>query len=476
MGQEIEGSHFRKQDFQQFVARLKAETELLGKMFAENRFANDDTIGGFELEAWLINNQFKPAPVNNEFIKIINDPLVSPELANFNVEFNFTPQQLKDNALKNIETEMSALWLKGRKAAEQLDCQLAMIGILPTVDDTHLTMEHISGLNRYRALNEQVLRLREGRPIEINIHGKDILRLSSMDVMFESATTSFQIHFQVPFNLAVRVYNASVIAAAPVVAMSANSPYLCGKDLWAETRIPLFEQSVAVGGYEAGAHGPMRRVTLGSGYLHQSVFECFTENLDHYPVLLPNLIDEPLETFSNLRLHNGTLWRWNRPLIGIDDGNYHLRIEHRVVPAGPSVIDSIANAAFYYGLAYNLATRELQPEIQLSFDQARDNFYSAAKTGLDANMLWLDGKKQNIRILLIDKLIPLAAKGLEELGIDSEQINRYLGIIDKRCYNSCNGAAWQRAFVAKYGDDMQALTKAYIERQNSGEPVQEWDL
>lgn len=476
MGQEIEDAHFKKQDFKRFINRLKQETELLGRMFEEQRFANDKTIGGFELEAWLIDDQFLPAPVNAKFIETINNPLVSPELANFNIEFNFTPQVMQGDALKTIHSEMNHLWQKGRDAAHALGCELAMVGILPTLDDSHLTMEHISGLNRYRALNEQVLRLRKGRPIEMNIHGHDVLKMSSMDVMFESATTSFQIHFQVPIELAVRTYNASVIASAPMVAVCANSPYLCGKDLWAETRIPLFEQSVEVGGYETGSHGPMRRVTLGSGYLHESVFECFEENYQHYPVLLPELIDEPPEQFSNLRLHNGTLWRWNRPLIGIDDGKYHIRIEHRVVPAGPSVIDSIANAAFYFGLAHNLANRELQPEMQLSFGQARDNFYAAAKNGFDCNITWLEGKKLSVRQLLLDTLLPQAAKGLTDLGIKSKDINHYLGIIEKRCSNSCNGSAWQRAFVARYGNDMQALTRAYVERQNSGEAVHEWDM
>ena len=371
---------------------------------------------------------------------------------------------------------MNQLWQQGSKVAASLGGQLAMIGILPTVDNQHLTIENISSMNRYRVLNEQVLRQRAGRPLELNIHGADHLRTSHMDVMFESATTSFQIHLQIPVDIAVRAYNASVIASAATVAVSANSPYLCGRDLWAETRIPLFEQSVEVGGYEPAAHGPMRRVTFGSGYLHHSMFECFRENLDHYPVLLPELIDSPPEKFSNVRLQNGTLWRWNRPLIGIENDQYHIRIEHRVVPAGPSVIDAIANAAFYYGLTLNLMQREIQPEMQLPFNLARDNFYSAAKHAFDAHIVWLDGNKNNIRNLILKDLIPMAENGLDSAGIDSQDIATYLGVIEQRAKNSCNGAAWQRAYIAKHGLDLPKLTEAYVLRQNSGIPVHEWDL
>jgi hypothetical protein len=371
---------------------------------------------------------------------------------------------------------MEHLWKLGTGTAEQLDAYLAMIGILPTARNEDLTMSHISAMKRYEALNEQVLRMREGRPLQLNIHGVQVLRTSHTDVMMESATTSFQIHWQVPLDVAVRAYNASIIVSAPMVAVAANSPYFLGKDLWAETRVPLFEQSVEVGGYGGAAHGPTRRVTFGTGYARQSMMELFNENLEHYPVMLPTLIDEPLERFANLRLHNGTLWRWNRPLIGIENGRHHLRIEHRVVPAGPSVVDSIANAAFYYGLAHHYSHCEIAPELQLPFEIARDNFYHAAQFGLDASLTWVDGKKHRLRSLILNTLLPLAQKGLREMRIDDNDADRYLQIIEARTTNCCNGAAWQRAFVAKHGPDMATLTAAYLERQNSGEPVHEWHL
>ena len=476
MGQEISGIQFSEADFQRFYQRLREETALLKQFFEENRFADSEAVAGFELEAWIVDQQYQPCPKNAQFIERFPNSLVFPELASFNVEFNYTPQPLMGGALKTLHQEMQSLWSMGIQTAAELDCHLAMIGILPTVRHEDLTMANISAMKRYQALNEQVLRLREGKPLSLNIHGVEVLRASHDDVMLESATTSFQIHLQVPAALATRTYNASIILSAPMVAVSANSPFLFGKNLWAETRIPLFEQAVDVGGYGGVAHGPLKRVTFGSGYVRNSILEVFVENLEHYPVLLPTLIDEPPEDFCNLRLHNGTLWRWNRPLIGIENGQPHLRIEHRVVPAGPTIIDAIANAAFYYGLANYYSRCEIAPETQLPFEIARDNFYHAAHQGLDAAFVWTDGKKQSAQHLLLNTLLPQAYNGLSALGIDEADIKRYLGIIESRVSNNCNGTAWQRAFVAKHGADMKALLAAYLERQNSGEPVQEWGL
>jgi gamma-glutamyl:cysteine ligase YbdK (ATP-grasp superfamily) len=480
MGQEITGVHFSKDDFAKFHKRLCEETELLKQYFQDNRFTDSQPVSGFELEAWLIDRRFNPCPQNAEFIREFASPLVTPELASFNVEFNYTPQVLTGPALSTLHTEMQQLWDMGNHTADAMDCRLAMVGILPTVHQSDLSMANISAMKRYAALNEQVLRLREGKPLQLNIHGIDVLHAEHNDVMLESATTSFQIHLQVPLANALRAYNASIILSAPMVAVSANSPYLFGKDLWAETRIPLFEQSVEVGGYGGVAHGPLRRVTFGSGYARHSMLEVFVENLDHYPVLLPTIIDEPPEQFANLRLHNGTLWRWNRPLIGIDyykgKPKHHLRIEHRVVPAGPSIIDSIANAAFYYGLVNFFSHSEIAPEVQLPFEVARDNFYHAAQYGLEGSLTWTDGKKHPVRHLLLDKLLPLAHRGLSALNIDEPDINKYLGVVESRVKNNCNGTAWQRAYVAKHGPDMAALIEAYLERQNSGEPVHEWGL
>lgn len=477
MGQEIEATRFTPQDFVDYAERLRAETALLGEWFRDDVFSQRDRMGGFELEAWLVDSMARPMPVNEQFLKTLDNPMVVPELARFNVELNDHPQHLWGSALSRFEASLGATWEQCAHVAAELQARLLMIGILPTVREAELTQENMSDLKRYRALNEQVLRLREGQPLELDIHGREHLRTAHRSVMLESATTSFQLHLKVHPRHATRAYNAGLVMSAPMVAITSNSPYLFGHDLWDETRIPLFEQSVAIGGIAGASHGPLRRVSFGSGYVRESIHECFIENEQHYPVLLPMHYYEGLEQMSHLRLHNGTIWRWNRPLIGFDyDGIPHLRIEHRVVPGGPTVVDIIANAAFFFGLIQFLMQAGEAPEQCLPFAAARDNFYATARHGLEAQVTWLDGRKGPVRALLLEQLLPAARAGLQALEMDHHDIDRYLDIIEGRARNAMTGAAWQRAWVDRHGRDMEALTEAYYQRQETGDPVHSWSL
>ena len=328
----------------------------------------------------------------------------------------------------------------------------------------------MSNMVRYQALNDRILALRNGAPVLVDIEGSDTLRLSHDDVMLEAATTSFQIHLQCQPELAARTYNAALIASAPMVALAANSPFLFGKSLWAETRIPLFEQAVSV-----GPRMPAR-VSFGNGYADESLFEVFNENLAEHPILLPSPTGEPAYKLSHIRLHNGTIWRWNRPLLGFDfDGQPHLRIEHRVVPAGPTIPDCIGNAAAYLGLVRALMDAETPIESELDFAAARYNFYAAARQGLDAPLRWRRGMR-GARELLLEELLPAANAALAKLDIPDDDIDRFLGIVTRRVESNTNGAAWQRRWVEKHGADFGALTNAYVEAQQSGEPVHEWSL
>ncbi|GAB6040444.1 glutamate--cysteine ligase [Endothiovibrio diazotrophicus] len=477
MGQEIDRSRFHEEDFRQFTERLREETALLERWIAEGAFADGGPVGGFELEAWLVDGEMRPAPIIEPFLKRLDDPLVVPELARFNVELNVPPQPLAGTALRRLEQALRATWMRCRDCAKALDASILMTGILPTLTPDHLTPANMSPLRRYRALNEQVFAQRRGRPLRLDIAGRhDHLATVHENVMLESATTSFQLHLQVPPAKAVRAYNAAILLSAPMVAVSANAPFLFGHELWEETRIPLFEQSVELGGFDDVARGPLRRVTFGSGYALESLAECFRENLEHYPLLLPVALDEPAERLPHLRLHNGTIWRWNRPLVGFDEGGPHLRIEHRVIPGGPSCMDEIANAALFFGLVADALEAEVPPELKLPFPKARENFYSAARLGLDAHITWLEGQRVSVRGLLAKQLVPLARRGLDRLGLDEMDIDHYLGIIERRLESGQNGAAWQRAWVARHGPDMAALTAAYAERQASGAPVHLWEV
>ncbi len=477
MGQEIEQIHFKHSDFHRFEKALRAETELLQQWADAGRFSNGDCVGGFELEAWLVDARHQPVPLNEPVIERLHSALVAPELAKFNIEFNSQPRALRGDALAEMERELARTWREASTAATTLDAQLLAIGILPTVRPEHLVMANMSGMKRYRALNEQILRLRQGQPLRIDIEGRDHLRIAHHDVMLESAATSFQLHLQVPPAEAVRYYNASKILCAPIIAASANSPYLFGHDLWDESRIPLFEQAVAVTPDHPGARALHERVTFGDRFLSRSLLECFAQNLAKYDILLPLHFDEPPERLAHLRLHNGTIWRWNRPLIGFDDSQRpHLRIEHRVMPAGPTIIDSIANAALYYGLVRALARQAIAPESRIEFAAARANFYSAARDGLHAEIHWLDGQRGAGRDLLLEELLPQARAGLNDFGITPGHAQHYLDIIEQRVRSGQTGAAWQRAFIAAHGPDMQAMTRRYHALQQDGRPVHEWPV
>jgi len=472
MGQEIGSTTFTPQDFEWFEERVREETALLGEWFTERRLDGRGDVGGFELEAWLVDGQARPSPINSRFIECVGDDLVVPELASFNVELNGSPQALKGPALSAMQADLQKTWECCNRTAKGLEAELVMIGTLPTASEGEFNLNNMSSMKRYQALNEQVLRLRGGRPIELNIDGRDRLYTEHADLMLEAATTSFQIHLQVAPDEAARFYNAAKIVSAPMVAIAANSPFLFGYDLWDETRIPLFEQAVSV----EGPFSP-NRVTYGDGFLNHSLFECFETNRDAYPVLLPKSMSDDPEELSHLRLHNGTIWRWNRPLIGFDDsGTPHLRIEHRVVPAGPSVVDCIANAALFFGLVIELGRSEQPPESRIEFAVARDGFYQAAREGLNARITWLDGRTVGLRELLQEELLPLAIKGLNHYGLDAGDIRVYSEVIAGRLATGRNGATWQRDYIARHGRDMQALAQAYIERQRSGSPVHEWSV
>ena len=476
MGQEISRSTFTRQDFRRFRARLRQEAAMLSDWFWAGRFAPTGSVAGFEIEAWLVDRQGQPAPLNRVFLERLADPLVVPELSVFNIELNTPPLPLRGDVLRRMHANLESLWQRCQRVAAELDTAVTVIGILPTLRVADLTLDHMSSQQRYRAINDQILLRRRGQPMELTIHGVETLALTHPDVMLEAATTSFQTHLQVAAHDAAAFFNAALALSAPMVAVTANSPLLFGKTLWEETRIPVFEQGVALAGGVHSNDWSHRRVTFGNDYVQESLLELFAENLAHYPPLLPvDLSAEPLERLPHLRLHNGTIWRWNRPLLGFEpDGTPHLRIEHRTMPAGPSIPDTIANAALYYGLIHALARRTPPVAATLDFTQCRANFYAAARNGLRAEVVWLNSQRSSLRQLLLEELLPLARSGLRALEIDAADVTDYLNLIAARVESGRTGAEWQRCFLARHGPDLAMLTLAYVKQQQGGQPVHEW--
>lgn len=482
MGQEITRSHFSAADFQRFHGQLKDETNALARDTAAGRFSDPRFVIGFELEAWLLDHAGFPNPVNTPLLERLDDPLVVPELSRFNIELNGPPAPMRSGALNALEQGLTRTWNKCQKTAHGMDAALVMIGILPNIRASDLTLANMSAMKRYRVLNEQVLKQRQGAPLHIHIQGEEILECYLPDVMLEAATTSFQIHLQVPFARAARYYNATLIACAPLMAASGNSPLLFGKRLWHETRIPLFEQSVELGGYGGLAEAGVRRVGFGQGYVRDSLLELFRENLDLFPVLLPMPLDEPAERYPHLRQHNGSIWRWVRPLVGFDGtGQAHVRLEQRIFPSGPTLLDMVANCACHFGLSRALAEASEAPETHLPFAAARANFYAAARDGLDASLLWLDGERYSATDFWLRIGLPLAQQGLRDFGLGTAEIERYLGAVEARIRSGQTGAAWQLAHLDKQGGKASEAAVAemladYLENQRSAAPVHEWSV
>jgi gamma-glutamyl:cysteine ligase YbdK (ATP-grasp superfamily) len=476
MGQSIERTRFEQRDYARFRHHLDAETSVLHDLVEGGGLSCHAPVAGLELEAWLIDASGRPSPRNAEFIARVGSPDVVTEIGRFNVELNVAPQPVQGGGLGRLAGDLLASWQRCRDVAAEMNLQVVAIGILPTVTEADLTMANVSEGARYRALNQQVLRQRHGRPTRLDIvspHG-EALHCEHDDVMLEAATTSLQVHLQVPADETVRTYNAALVASAPLVALSGNSPLLFGRRLWQETRIPLFEQALNIGAREDGSHGALARVSFGSGYAGYSLLECFRENLERFEPLLPVELGEAAGRLPHLRLHNGTIWRWNRPLAGFDDdGQIHLRIEHRPMAAGPSLPDMMANLAFSIGLIAALAGEPAPPESRLGFEHARHNFYEAARLGLAAPLRWTDGRVVPAARLLCE-LAERARRGLEALDVDPSLADAWISLVDARLARETTGARWQLARLDALGGNLAALTLDYARRQAEGAPVHLW--
>lgn len=467
MGEEIKATGFTGEDKVRFDARLAKETDLARALFAADKFSRAGYTLGFEIETWIVDHNYFPSSINQQLLEALNNPLVVPELSRFNLELNCDPLPLEGDALGRAYDALTKVWAQCNEVAHRLDANLVMIGTLPTIRDEDLTLDNMSPLNRYYALNSEVLRMRGGRPLRVDILGREHLVSEHQDLMLEAATTSFQVHLKAPADLAHLYYNGSIAASGPILAACGNAPFLFGKALWEETRIPLFEQAVVV-------PGPAR-VSMGAGYAKESLFEIFEENLRDFDSLLPIAFDDDPEALRHLRLHNGVIWRWNRPLIGFEeDGAPHLRVEHRILPSGPTFVDMMANAALYLGLAHTLAHAGDNGTGGLSFEEARRNFYTAARHGLDATLTWPGIGEIGADRLLLERLIPAARDGLAGLGVTDPR--GYLDVIEARVRSGQTGAVWQRSALAACGGDLYALMAAYCEGQRSGAPVHEWDI
>jgi len=478
------------ESLREFTRKLLADLRALELMLAGGAIESGVRRIGAEQELFLVDRHFRPAPLAIEMIDKLADPHFTTEVARFNLEFNTDPVEFGGSCLRQLETQLDELLAKARRAAHQLDSEVVLIGILPTIDISDLTLVNMTPVPRYFALNEAMRRLR-GKDWEFFIKGTDELIIRHDSVMVEACNTSFQVHYQVGAEEFAPLYNLTQAVAGPVLAAGANSPLLFGRRLWRETRIALFQQSVDH--RAAGLHlrEQVPRVSFGRRWVDESVLEIFQEDIARFKVLLAADIDEDslamlgrneVPSLKALRLHNGTIYRWTRPCYGITGGKPHLRIENRILPSGPTLLDEMANAAFWFGLLAGMS--RLYPDVRrvMEFEAAHENFVAAARLGLGAQFRWPGHKQVPADELILGELLPVAREGLLDRGIDAADSARYLDVLEERVRSGRTGAQWQLdSFVDLKGrgnrtERLAAITAAAIENQQNELPGHLWPM
>lgn len=481
MGQEIkskDSSYYTDKDIANFKAKLQAETNLLKSWFDNNDFKNPTQMTGIELEAWLVDKDMLPHATGDEFIKDLGHKQIVPEISRFNFEINSDPYEFTGKAFSHLYNELEALWNKCEKSGDKLGSNPMMMGTLATLRQSMLTLDTMSPQNRYHVMNDQILKMRKGVPLNLRMSGRDIINFTVDSVLTECAATSLQIHLSMDQDKAKRYYNAASLASPFMVAVCANSPYFFGNELWDESRIAIFEQSVELDCYKSRTGEFIKRVTLGEDYVNECLYELFDDNLNKFDILLPEVSDDDPKKMGHLKLHNGTIWRWNRPIVGENpDGTPHLRVEHRTPSAGPTLIDSVANAAFFTGLVEYFVNMETAPEYLLDFEDLRTNFYKASKQSFYCRPQWIDGKKHDMQELLLNVIYPEVKNALIRKGMDKDDISQFMdNNIYPRIKKGINGARWQKAYIHMHGKKFQDLMEVYLENQKSGKSVHEWRL
>ncbi len=491
MGKDVESTEFTRADRQRFRQKIRRCLDVFAQMLSESRFESERPMAGLEIELNLVDDAGDPSMRNAEVLAAISDPAFQTELGQFNIEINLPPQQLKPNGLAAFEDLVRASLNEAEQKASKVNSHIVMVGILPTLRRNHISVDTLSANPRYKLLNEQVFAAR-GEDLEINIGGPERLVTQADSIAPESACTSVQYHLQVAPEDFAKFWNASQVISSIQLAMGANAPYLFGKQLWAETRIALFEQATDTRPDELKAQGVRPRVWFGDRWI-TSIFDLFEENVQYYSALLPLTDDEdPAEVLARgdtpelheLRLHNGTIYRWNRPIYDVVHGRPHLRVENRVLPAGPSVVDTVANGALYFGLVRALADQDRPLWTQMSFSAASDNFHAAARNGIDSRVYWPGVGEVPAAELVLRRLLPMAHDGLDAWGVAPAERDRLLGVIEQRCITGRNGATWQvdvvRGLEANTSVNreqaLREMTRRYAKFMHSNEPVHTWPV
>jgi hypothetical protein len=491
LGEDVETREFSRQDRQQYREKLRQCLDVFARMLSESRFDFERPLTGLEIEFNLVDDDRDPAMRNAEVLDAIANADFQTELGQFNIEINVRPRSLIGREAEDLETELRASLNSAEEQARSVGAHIVMIGMLPTLTPDHLTGESLSANPRYRLINEQIFAAR-GEDLYLNIDGPERLAVHADTIAPEAACTSVQFHLQTSPEDYAKTWNAAQAIAGVQLALGANSPFFFGKELWRETRIALFEQATDTRPQELKEQGVRPRVWFGERWI-TSVFDQFEENVRYFPALLPVCDDEDPSVvlargdtprLGELRMHNGTIYRWNRPVYDIHRGRPHLRVENRVLPAGPTVVDVLANGAFYYGVLRTLIEQDRPLWSQMSFSAASDNFETGARRGIDAHLFWPGLGEVPATELVLRRLLPMAQEGLARWGVETSVSDRLLGIIEGRCITHQNGAEWQAMMFHRIDeqgnldrhDALREMLRRYIDHMHSNEPVHTWPV
>ncbi|MEW2636502.1 glutamate-cysteine ligase family protein [Streptomyces sp. NPDC048389] len=491
MGRDVPALVFTRDDRRRYRDKMQACLDTFAQMLREARFESARPQVGLEIELNLVDAAGEPAMRNTDVLDAIADPAWDTELGRFNLEINIPPRTLTAGGPDAWEKEIRDALNHAERRASGVGAHLAMVGILPTLRQRDVGEAALSENPRYRLLNEQIFAAR-GEDLRIAVDGVERLRTYADTITPEAACTSTQFHLQVAPDEFADYWNAAQAIAGVQVALAANSPFLFGKELWRETRIPLFEQATDTRPEEIKVQGVRPRVWFGERWIN-SVFDLFEENVRYFPALLP-LCDEedPRATLdggdtpelSELTLHNGTIYRWNRPVYAVTHSRPHLRVENRVLPAGPTVADTLANGAFYYGLTRALVDEERPVWSRMSFQAAEDNLHAAARHGIDALLYWPGMGEVPVAELVLRRLLPMAHRGLEQSGMDAAWREPLLGIIEQRCVTGRNGAVWQAEMYhhidatsrVDHYEALRLMTRQYLDYMHLNAPAHTWPV
>lgn len=473
MGSEISHREFTEEDFIAFKKALYDEHAYITSLFDKGLelFSNNFRIG-YELEACILTRNNLPNPINKSILDDINSPLFTNELAKYDLEINGNVFKLDAGAPQKLANDFLSLWEQGQRSAKKFDAKLGLFGVLPSLRPEHFNKElYQSDMHRYTLVSQRMRELRH-EDVKILFHGEDEISLQKDDVMFEALGTSLQIHFQIPFEQAVEYYHAALLASVVLVGFGANSPLVLGKRAWHESRIAIFEQSVDTRDKERREHGDERRVHFAHGYI-DSCLDLFEQN-KMFKIIFADVKNTPVNELHHFNLHNGTIWRWIRPILGQDkDGKHTLRLELRVLPSGPTLIDTQANIWFFIGLIEGLIRSKIDLK-KIPFEKLKDDFYSVAKTGLNTQFHEpINAQKVSLKEWILNDGLALTKTGLDSFGIDD--VEAYMNIIKQRTANGQNGALWQLEHYKKF-NSIPKLMEDYMKNSEQNIPVHTWNL